>query len=401
MTTENQKPSRGRKFLIVVTLLVVLVAFAGVAGMQRFIAGKKAEVAANMPETVSEITAMQVQPREWTPYLSAVGYVRPNQGAMLSSESSGTVKSVNVKSGQRVNKGDLLVELDDTVEVATLKASQAQLPNAKLTLDRYRNLVASNSASKAELDSAQATYNQLIANIESLKASIARRKIYAPFSGFAGIVNVNVGQYITTGTEIVRVEDQSSMKVRFTLPQTDVEHIFVGQKVTAEVDALVGQTFPAEIVAIDPAVDRNTGLINVEAVIAEGGNKLLSGMFVRLNVALPTEKAQIVVPQIAVTYTMYGETVYVLEQLSDEDKALVSKMAEQNPKLDANKMYRAKQVEVRTKDRNGIYAQLAKGVKAGDIIVTGGFQRLNNHSLIIVSDQEAVGVTVPAKSSKL
>ncbi|WP_448906351.1 efflux RND transporter periplasmic adaptor subunit [Haemophilus parahaemolyticus] len=401
MTTENQKPSRGRKFLIVVTLLVVLVAFAGVAGMQRFIAGKKAEVAANMPETVSEITAMQVQPREWTPYLSAVGYVRPNQGAMLSSESSGTVKSVNVKSGQRVNKGDLLVELDDTVEVATLKASQAQLPNAKLTLDRYRNLVASNSASKAELDSAQATYNQLIANIESLKASIARRKIYAPFSGFAGIVNVNVGQYITTGTEIVRVEDQSSMKVRFTLPQTDVEHIFVGQKVTAEVDALVGQTFPAEIVAIDPAVDRNTGLINVEAVIAEGGNKLLSGMFVRLNVALPTEKAQIVVPQIAVTYTMYGETVYVLEQLSDEDKVLVSKMAEQNPKLDANKMYRAKQVEVRTKDRNGIYAQLAKGVKAGDIIVTGGFQRLNNHSLIIVSDQEAVGVTVPAKSSKL
>lgn len=401
MTTENQKPSRGRKFLIVVTLLVVLVAFAGVAGMQRFIAGKKAEVAANMPETVSEITAMQVQPREWTPYLSAVGYIRPNQGAMLSSESSGTVKSVNVKSGQRVNKGDLLVELDDTVEVATLKASQAQLPNAKLTLDRYRNLVASNSASKAELDSAQATYNQLIANIESLKASIARRKIYAPFSGFAGIVNVNVGQYITTGTEIVRVEDQSSMKVRFTLPQTDVENIFVGQKVTAEVDALVGQTFPAEIVAIDPAVDRNTGLINVEAVIAEGGNKLLSGMFVRLNVALPTEKAQIVVPQIAVTYTMYGETVYVLEQLSDEDKALVSKMAEQNPKLDANKMYRAKQVEVRTKDRNGIYAQLAKGVKAGDIIVTGGFQRLNNHSLIIVSDQEAVGVTVPAKSSKL
>ena len=401
MTTENQKPSRGRKFLIVVTLLVVLVAFAGVAGMQRFIAGKKAEVAANMPETVSEITAMQVQPREWTPYLSAVGYVRPNQGAMLSSESSGTVKSVNVKSGQRVNKGDLLVELDDTVEVATLKASQAQLPNAKLTLDRYRNLVASNSASKAELDSAQATYNQLIANIESLKASIARRKIYAPFSGFAGIVNVNVGQYITAGTEIVRVEDQSSMKVRFTLPQTDVENIFVGQKVTAEVDALVGQTFPAEIVAIDPAVDRNTGLINVEAVIAEGGNKLLSGMFVRLNVALPTEKAQIVVPQIAVTYTMYGETVYVLEQLSDEDKALVSKMAEQNPKLDANKMYRAKQVEVRTKDRNGIYAQLAKGVKAGDVIVTGGFQRLNNHSLIIVSDQEAVGVTVPAKSSKL
>lgn len=401
MTTENQKPSGGRKFLIVLTLLIVLIAFAGVAGMQKFIAGKKAEAAANMPESVSEITAMQVNAQEWTPYLSAVGYVRPNQGAMLSAESSGTVTRVNVTSGQQVRKGDLLVEFDDAVEVATLKASQAQLPNAKITLDRYRNLVASNSASKAELDAAQATYNQLVANIESLKASIARRKIYAPFNGVAGIVNVNVGQYITTGTEIVRVEDQSQMKVRFTLPQTDVESLFVGQKVTAEVDALPGQTFPAQIVAIDPAVDRNTGLINLEAVVTEGANKLLSGMFVRLNVALPTEKGQIVVPQIAVTYTMYGETVYVLEQLSDEDKALVSQMAEQNPKLDVNKTYRAKQVEVRTKDRNGIYAQLEKGVKAGDLIVTGGFQRLSNHALVTVSDQEAVGVTQPAKNTKL
>lgn len=401
MATENQQPSRGRKFLIVVTLLIVLIAFAGVAGMQKFIAGKKAEAAANMPESVSEITAMQVNAQEWTPYLSAVGYVRPNQGAMLSAESSGTVTRVNVVSGQQVRKGDLLVEFDDAVEVATLKASQAQLPNAKITLDRYRNLVASNSASKAELDQAQATYNQLVANIESLKASIARRKIYAPFNGVAGIVNVNVGQYITTGTEIVRVEDQSQMKVRFTLPQTDVESIFVGQKVTAEVDALPGQTFPAQIVAIDPAVDRNTGLINLEAVVTEGANKLLSGMFVRLNVALPTEKGQIVVPQIAVTYTMYGETVYVLEQLSDEDKSLVSKMAEQNPKLDVNKVYRARQVEVKTKDRNGVYAQLAKGVKAGDLIVTGGFQRLSNHALVLVSDQEAVGMLQPAKDSKL
>lgn len=401
MATENQQPSRGRKFLIVLTLLIVLIAFAGVAGMQKFIAGKKAEAAANMPESVSEITAMQVNAQEWTPYLSAVGYVRPNQGAMLSAESSGTVTRVNVVSGQQVRKGDLLVEFDDAVEVATLKASQAQLPNAKITLDRYRNLVASNSASKAELDQAQATYNQLVANIESLKASIARRKIYAPFNGVAGIVNVNVGQYITTGTEIVRVEDQSQMKVRFTLPQTDVENIFVGQKVTAEVDALPGQTFPAQIVAIDPAVDRNTGLINLEAVVTEGANKLLSGMFVRLNVALPTEKGQIVVPQIAVTYTMYGETVYVLEQLSDEDKSLVSKMAEQNPKLDVNKVYRARQVEVKTKDRNGVYAQLAKGVKAGDLIVTGGFQRLSNHALVLVSDQEAVGMLQPAKDSKL
>lgn len=401
MTTETQKLGKGRKFLIVLTLLIVLIVFAAIVGLQKIGAMKKAEAAANMSEAVSEVTAMQVTTQEWTPTISAVGYIRPNQGAMLSAETSGVVSRVLVTSGQRVKKGDLLVEFDSSVEIANLRASEAQLPNAKANLERYRNLIASNSASKAEFDNAQSTYNQLLANIEALRATIKRRQIYAPFSGLAGIVNVNVGQYITMGTEIVRVEDQSSMKVRFTLPQTNLEQISIGQKVTAVIDALPAQTFPAKIVAIDPAVDRLTGLINVEAVIEEGQEKLLSGMFARLNVALPTETGQIVVPQISIAYTMYGETVYVLQPLSDEDKEMVNKMAVQNPSLDVNKMYRAKQMEVKTADRKGNYSQLSKGVKAGDLIVTGGLQRLSNNALVKVSDTEAVGITTPAKNSKL
>lgn len=401
MTTETQKPSKGRKFLIVLTLLIVLIVFAAIVGLQKIGAMKKAEAAANMPESVSEVTAMQVTTQEWTPTISAVGYIRPNQGAMLSAETSGVVSRVLVTSGQRVKKGDLLVEFDSSVELANLRASEAQLSTAKANFERYRNLIASNSASKAEFDNAQSTYNQLLANIESLRSIIKRRQIYAPFSGVAGIVNVNVGQYITMGTEIVRVEDQSSMKVRFTLPQTNVEQVSVGQKVTAEIDALPAQTFPARIVAIDPAVDRLTGLMNVEAVIEEGQEKLLSGMFARLNVALPTQTEQVVVPQIAVAYTMYGETVYVLQPLSEEDKEKVNKMAAQNPSLDVTKMYRAKQAEVKTADRRGNYSQLVKGVKAGDLIVTGGLQRLSNNSLVKVSDIEAVGISTPAKNSKL
>ncbi|MFA9500268.1 efflux RND transporter periplasmic adaptor subunit [Mannheimia sp. E30BD] len=401
MTTETQKPGKGRKFLIVLTLLIVLIVFAAIVGLQLIGKKAKADAAANMPESVSEVTAMQVTTQEWTPTISAVGYIRPNQGAMLSAETSGVVSRVLVTSGQRVNKGDLLVEFDSSVEIANLKASEAQLSTAKANYDRYRNLIASNSASKAEFDNARSTYNQLLANIESLRSVIKRRQIYAPFSGVAGIVNVNVGQYITMGTEIVRVEDQSSMKVRFTLPQTNVEQVSIGQKVTAEIDALPAQTFPARIIAIDPAVDRLTGLINVEAVIEEGADKLLSGMFARLNVALPTQTGQVVVPQIAVAYTMYGETVYLLQPLSEEDKKMVQKMSAQNPTLDANKMYRAKQAEVKTADRKGNYSQLTKGVKAGDLIVTGGLQRLSNNALVKVSDVEAVGITTPAKNSKL
>ena len=401
MTTETNKPGKGKKFLIVLTLLIVLVAFGGVVGMQQFIAGKKAEAAANMPETVSQITAMTVKGQEWTPVITAVGSIRPNQGAMISAQAAGTVTKVLVKSGDKVKKGQLLVEIDSTAERASLKATEAQLPAAQANYNRYRNLVASNSASKAELDNAQSTYNQLLATIEATKAQIERRQIYAPFDGEAGIVNVNVGQYVTVGTEIVRVEDQSAMKIRFTLPQTNLEDIFVGQKVTATIDALPARTFPAKITAIDPAVDTATGLINIEAIVTEGQDKLLSGMFTRLNVALPTLYDQIVVPQITVTYTMYGETVYVLQPLSDEDKAKVTKMAEMNPSLDVNKIYRAKQVEVTTAERSGVYSHLSKGLKAGDMIVTGGLQRLKNNALIQISEQEPVGVTAPATKTKL
>lgn len=396
MTVETQKPSKGRKFLTVIVLLVVLVIFGAVVGLQQFIAYKKSEAALNMPETVSLVTTMKVNEQEWTPVISAVGSIRPNQGAMLSAQSGGTVSKVLVKSGERVKKGQLLVEIDSSVEKASLKASEAQLPAAQANYNRYRNLVASNSASKAELDSAQSTYNQLVASIESLKAQIERRQIYAPFDGVAGIVNVNVGQYISVGTEVVRVEDQSSMKIRFTLPQTNLEDIFVGQKVTATIDALPGMTFPARIIAIDPAVDSSTGLINLEALVESGQDKLLSGMFTRLNISLPTLRGQIVVPQIAVAYSMYGETVYVLQPLSDEDKALVEKMGK-----DVSKVFRVKQAEVKTQERSGIYAHLTKGLKAGDEIVTGGLQRLSNGVLVEVSEQTPVGVVAPATNTKL
>lgn len=401
MIINMKKTTKGRKFAIVITLGITLVVFAGVIGMQQFIASKKAEFAANMPETVSQVTVMTVEGREWTPMIASTGSIRPNQGAMISAQTAGTVTKVLVKSGDKVKEGQLLVEIDSSAEQASLKATEAQLSTARANYNRYRNLVASSSASKAEFDNAKATYEQLVATIEATKAQIERRQIYAPFDGEAGIVNVNVGQYVTIGTGIVRVEDQSAMKIRFTLPQTNLEDIFVGQKVTATIDALPARTFPAKITAIDPAVDTSTGLINLEAVITEGQEMLLSGMFARLNIALPTQHGQIVVPQIAVTYSMYGENVYVLQPLSEEDKKKVENMKAQNPTLDESKMYRAKQVEVKTAERNGVYAHLTKGLKVGDMIVTGGLQRLKNNALIQISNEQPVGVTAPATKTKL
>lgn len=394
---QTNKPKRSHAFFLKVGLAVAILVFALVIGLNKFKEIMIGKAIANMPETVNPVTAIVVKPREWTPVINTTGLVRPNQGSMLSAQAAGTIKKIFVKSGQAVKKGDVLVEFDNDVEVASLRAAEAQVPAARLTYQRYASLIKSQSVSQTELDNAKATLDQLIANVNSLKATIDRRKIVAPYDGVTGIVQVNEGQYIAVGTEIVRVEDISSMKVDFSVSQNALENIVLGQKVTATSDARQGETFSATITAIEPAINKSTGLIDVQATFSpEDGSKLLSGMFTRLRVALPTERNQIVIPQVAITYNMYGEMAYVLKPLSDEDK---QKFAD---KENLSKMYRAQQITVFTKDRQGIYAQL-KGddIKAEDIIVTGGQQRLGNGSLVVISDKDGVGTVQPAAKTNL
>lgn len=395
--TQSQRPKRSHVFFLKLALGVFVLIFAAMIFMNQMKAKGIAEFLANKPETASPVTAMTVAASEWTPVIETTGLVRPNQGAMLSSQNAGTVAKVLVSNGQQVKKGDLLVELDSSVERASLAAAEAQLPSLRATYQRYASLIASGSVSRQELDSAKAAYDAQAANINSLKATIERRQIVAPFDGKAGIVKVNVGQYVNVGKEIVRVEDRSSMKVDFAIAQNLLDRLHVGQKVTATADARKGETFAAKITAIEPAINTSTGLIDVQATFEpEDGAKLLSGMFTRLNVALPTEHSQIVVPQVAVSYNMYGESLYVLTKLSDEE---VEKLG--GAEKTAN-MYRAKSITVFTKDRQGIYAQL-KGdeVKVGDKIVTGGQQNLSNGALVSVADKEGVGTQQPAKKTNL
>ena len=397
------KPKRAHSFLLKLILLLIVCAFVGVIVFKMFVGMKTGEYIAGMGENVSPVTAVTVEPTQWTPVIETTGLVRPNQGAILSSQASGTIKRVLVNSGQQVKKGDILVELDNAVELASLKATEAQLPSVRSTYQRYANLIKSQSVSQTDLDTAKAAYEQLMANIQSLKATIERRQIVAPFDGVAGIVKVNEGQYVTTGTEIVRVEDISLMKIDFAISQNQLEHLFIGQKVTATADARLGETFGAKITAIEPAIHSATGLIDVQATFdEESGKKLLSGMFTRLRIALPTEYDQIVVPQIGVSYNMYGEMSYILTALSTEDKEKIAGYANFPYKDKIDQLYRAKQVTVFTKDRQGIYAQL-KGneIKVGDKIVTGGMQSISNGSLVILTEKEGVGTTAPASKTNL
>ncbi|MGC7589142.1 multidrug efflux RND transporter periplasmic adaptor subunit AcrA [Bisgaard Taxon 46] len=400
--TQANQPKRSHSVVMKIILGIIVFLFAVVI-VFNVIKGKMIEKAiAGMGEKIYPVTAMTIQPQQWTPVIETTGLVRPNQGAMLSSQTSGTVSEVLVQSGQEVKKGDVLVVLDSSVEQSNLRASLAQLSSVKATYQRYLNLYKTKSVSQQELDNAKSAYEALESNIAALKAGIARRQIVAPFDGKTGIVKVNVGQYVNPGFEVVRVEDTSSMKIDFALSQTQLENLHIGQKVTATADARSGETFAAKITAIEPAISSTTGLIDVQATFdVEDGRKLLSGMFTRLRVALETEYDQVVVPQVAVSYNMYGEIAYVLMPLSDEDREALSNRNDFDPN-NLDKTYRAKQITVFTKDRQGIYA-LLKGdeLKVGDKIVTGGQQNLSNGSLVIVADKAGVGTQQPAKKNNL
>ena len=395
--TQTNKPKRSHVFLLKLALGIFILVFIAMIVMNYMKSKGIAEYLANQGERAVPVTAMTISAQQWTPVIETTGLVRPNQGAMLSAQSAGTISKVLVTNGQSVKKGDLLVELDSSVERASLQAAEAQVISLRQTYQRYANLAKSGGISQQELDNAKAAYDAQVANVESLKATIARRQIVAPFDGKAGIVKVNVGQYVSNGTEIVRVEDRSSMKVDFAIAQNLLEKLHIGQKVTATADARLGETFSATISAIEPAINSSTGLIDVQATFdPEDGEKLLSGMFTRLNVALATEYDQIVVPQVAVSYNMYGESLYILTALSDED---IEKLGGAEK---AANMYRAKSITVFTKDRQGIYAQL-KGdeVKVGDKIVTGGQQNLSNGALVSVADKAGVGTEQPANKTNL
>lgn len=394
---QTTKQKHSHVFLMKLVLGIIVLLFAGVM-ISNVVKTKMIEkYIANMGEKAFPVTAMLIEPQDWTPVIEATGLVRANQGAMLSSQIPGVVSEVLVQSGQNVKKGDVLVTLDSRVELANLKASQAQLASVEATYKRYVALFKTKSVSQQELDNAKSAYEALVSNIEAAKSAIERRQIVAPFDGKTGIVKVNVGQFVGAGTEMVRLEDTSLMKIDFGLSQKDLEQLQIGQKITAIADARAGETFNAKITTIEPAINTYTGLVDVQATFdVKEGNKLLSGMFTRLRIALPTETAQIVVPQVAISYNMYGEIAYVLVPLSDEEyEAMASR-----PELD--QLYRVKQVIVNTKDRQGIYAQLqAEGIKMGDRLVTSGQQNLANGSLVKLVEKDPVGTVEPTNKTKL
>lgn len=339
---------------------------------------KMGEAMANTPEPEYPVTVVKVEPTTWTPTINAIGFVEPIQGVTLTAQASGQIDRINFDSGIQVKKGDVLVEVDSKVEKAQLRSTQAKLPAAKAKFTRYKDLYAKGSVSKEAFDEAQATYLSLVADVASLQASIDRRTVTAPFDGIAGLRNVFLGEYLATGTSVVRLEDMSVMRLRFTVPQTDIRKIHVGQQVDIVVDAYPDSTFKGSISAISPAVSAQSGLIQVQSDIPNSNGKLRSGMFARASIVLPSLEDQIIVPQTAITYTLYGDSIYVLDEDNEN---------------------RVTQTVVKVGERKGSIAHILEGLKPNQTIVTSGQVRLSNGSKAKIVESDAT--TPPAQTPML
>lgn len=375
-----------------VMLLIALLIFGSVIGFNLFKNHMMAQYFANMPIPTIPVSVQEAKASDWGPTIEAIGFIEPNQGLDISNETAGKVQTIKFESGQQVKRGDLLLNLDASVEEANLKAAQGKMPATKANLDRMRSLFTKGNVSRGDVDNAEANYLELAGQIESLQATIDRMYIKAPFSGQVGIRNVYLGQYLQAGSNMVRLEDTSVMKIRFTIPQTDISKLKVGQALHIYVDAYPEQPFQGTVSAIEPAVSAQSGVVQVQAAIPNSDGMLRSGMFAKVQVQLPVIPAQIAIPQTAINFTLYGQTVFVItEGQDDKGQPLVD--AEGKPVLVAN------QVVVKVGERKEEVAHILDGIKAGDRIVTAGQVRLSNGSHVKIIEDSLL--TKPAKSPML
>ncbi|WP_232313372.1 efflux RND transporter periplasmic adaptor subunit [Enterovibrio coralii] len=304
--------------------------------------------------------------------------MEPNQGVDVSNEVSGIVTAINFDNGASVEAGTVLVSLDSSVQQADLKAQQVQLPSVRDDFLRLQKLYKERSVSEQSLETAQSKYESLQANIESLQATIAQREIKAPFNGQLGIRNVNLGQYVSAGTDIVRLDDLSSMRVRFSVPQADIGKIAIGQPISLTVEAFPGRVYEGKINAIEPVVNNQTGLVMVQAELPNDDGTLRGGMFADVNIALTNLEKQFVVPQTAIVFALYGNSIFVVEK-KDNDT-------------------RVKQVTVEVLERSGNNALISGDLKFDEEVVTTGILNLGNNTKVDIVPNP---ISVPDKMPQL
>ncbi len=370
-----------KRFVLMLATVLVIVAVIGFIKVKQIQAG--IAMGAKFAPPPAAVSTFKVDQQEWQPTLTAVGTANAVQGVMVSTDLPGIIREISFKSGTPVKKGQELVKLDTTQEVAQLNAARARQDLGKVNLNRNGELLKKRVASQSDYDAAAAEYKQATAASREIEALIERKTIRAPFDGLLGIREVDLGQYLMSGDEVVPLQSLDPIYVDFSLPQQTLGQLEVGRTVEVTADGLPGTKFTGEITAVDPNVDASTRNVRVQATLANPDGKLRSGMFVNTAVLLPSRDKVLAIPASAVDYAPYGDSVFVVEQITPEP---LKEGEAAKPGAPTEPYTGVRQKFVKLGNTRGDLVEVTKGLEAGQEIVSSGTFKIKDKAPVNVNN---------------
>lgn len=396
-TRVEKKPSTTKRMIIMIVAVLALIGI--IAGIKVLMIMKM--LAGMKPPPPAVVTSAKASYQEWQPELRAVGTLRAARGADLALEVAGLVGHVNVRSGEDVKAGQLLLELVTTDEVANLHQLEAQTALAQLTYERAKKQIAVHVIAQADYDNAAADLKVKQASVAQQQAIISKKLLRAPFAGRAGIVTITPGSYLNAGTVIVTLQELDPEYVDFFVPQKSLGQVQVGRSATLTLDAFPGKSFPGTVNAVNPRVDTDTRNVLVEARVPNPDRVLSPGMFVNVAVESGSQQRHLTLPQTAVVYNPYGETVYVVRtkrQFDADQRAAAPKDADPvderptskkptkgAPQIPADALV-VEQTFVTTGPTRGDQVAILSGIEAGAEVVTSGQIKLKNGAAVRIDN---------------
>jgi membrane fusion protein (multidrug efflux system) len=359
-----------KRFFIVLLLMVVVIGGLGFVKYRQVEAAIAMGASFQLPPTA--VSTVIAQKQTWPATLSVIGTAEAIQGVTVSADLPGTVDKIHFESGQAVHEGDVLVELDIRQETAQLASAEAQRDLARIQYGRSQELVKAGVISKSDYDSSSSQQKATEAQVNEIKAAIARKTIRAPFSGILGLRQISLGQYLASGQAIVSLQKLSPIYVNFGVPQQDTPKMKIGRSVTVTNQDLPGIGFTGKITALDSVINEQTRNIQVQATLANPGGKLRPGMYVQVDLPLGQARDVIPLPASAINYAPYGDSVYVVTDMKDEK---------------TGKTYKGvRQQIVKIEGSKGDQVAITSGLNPGDEVVSAGSFRLRNAAPVVVNN---------------
>ncbi|MFI8465346.1 efflux RND transporter periplasmic adaptor subunit [Stutzerimonas stutzeri] len=331
------------------------------------------------PKPAIDVETELARRMDWQSRLPAIGTLKASQGIDLSVEIAGTITDVQFQSGEKVSKGQAIVLLDSEMEQASLASAEADLNLSRLEFQRARSLLDRQAISRSEYDRLNAESQKAAASVAQLRASLSKKRILAPFSGTIGIRQVDVGDYIAAGTPIATLQDLSTLYVDFFLAEQHMPLLKLGQRVQLKVAAYPGERFEGVISALNPKVETTTRNVQVRAELGNPDGRLLPGMFADLQVLLPTETAQVVVPETAITYTLYGNSVLLVTEGTPPEG-----VSSDEPYLVVERRF------VTTGERRDGLTVVLDGLEGGEQVITAGQLKLDSDTHVAIAESRTL-----------